>query len=651
MNRTSKGAVFDHVLVIVFENQYRGYVLANPYFRRLARRGVQLGNYFGVMHPSQTNYVASIAGELCGVTSDQHPPLLKQRTIVDLIEEAPGRLRWKGYMESFVRDATPWTPELEPRDAFPYVVKHNPFALFESVVRDRDRWARIDNEAAFFADVLNGELPEFAWFTPNMWSDGHWLDGTEVESKPRAPALVDQSARWLERFFDRLKFPGPDSHLPPKTLVVVTFDEADFEEDYIPEQDSPYDGPNQVYTVLLGDVVAEGTFEEQGYNHYSLLRTVEQNFSLGHLGKNDAGANWFQFLWNKRFEWSAPVRTPIESVGPIAAAGFDGALFVAYAGSDGLLRVRTLARGVWSDEELVRVDASGGVAIASTFDAVVIVARSAHGALRSIVWAPDHDWVVLAATLADATGAFALTSFDGEKRVALVWTDPDARVASRLWADGGWGDVVVVNAARSRGPITVGCVGASLYAIARSADGDALDAYSYNTASFNVVHVAPNKYGGPQDDSTVEQWAPCAVPVAHFSSWPDATGLRQPLARPYRAGETLACATLDGVLHLVYPAVEGSTLRETTFSLSGLLTPKNPISYKKSETDRASNGFGTLAEAGWSKPETLHGARCRADGAIAIGRSDGALHLLVREHKGATVELRVGRYRTRTESR
>jgi hypothetical protein len=39
-------------------------VLGNPYMRRLARQGIQLGNYFGVMHPSQTNYIASIAGRV-----------------------------------------------------------------------------------------------------------------------------------------------------------------------------------------------------------------------------------------------------------------------------------------------------------------------------------------------------------------------------------------------------------------------------------------------------------------------------------------------------------------------------------------------------------------------------------------------------------
>ena len=109
-------------------------------------------------------------------------------------------------------------PTFCPQDAPPYFIKHNPFSSFTSIVRNEARWRQIDNEAALFADLLNGELPEFAWFTPNIWSDGHWVDGTKIDPKPRAPVLVDQSARWLEGFFDRLRFPGPRSHLPPRTL-------------------------------------------------------------------------------------------------------------------------------------------------------------------------------------------------------------------------------------------------------------------------------------------------------------------------------------------------------------------------------------------------------------------------------------------------
>src|SRR5262249_35224259 len=212
----------------------------------------------------------------------------------------------------------------------PYYVKHNPFASFSRIVSREERWRRVQDEAALFADLLNGELPEYAWFTPNIWNDGHYADGTYHDTKPRAPALVDQLSRWLEGFCGRLRFPGPRSHLPPRTLVVLTFDEADFESDWEAGNASSYDGPNQIYTVLLGDMIRGGR-EEEGYNHYSLLRTIEENFGLGTLGKNDAGANWMQFLWGRRFRWGAPSETPITTSRALAAPAAGGAPDVGYA--------------------------------------------------------------------------------------------------------------------------------------------------------------------------------------------------------------------------------------------------------------------------------------------------------------------------------
>lgn len=132
---------FDHVLVIMFENQYRAYVMANPYFRRLAAQGIDMASYFGVMHPSQTNYISSIAGELCNVSSDDQPaPLLPQRTIVDLVEESPFGLRWRAYMDSYIPQNTPWSPTLVPQDEYPYVIKHNPFSSFANIVGSQARW-------------------------------------------------------------------------------------------------------------------------------------------------------------------------------------------------------------------------------------------------------------------------------------------------------------------------------------------------------------------------------------------------------------------------------------------------------------------------------------------------------------------------------
>ena len=629
----------------MFENQYRGYVLGNPYMRRLARAGIQLGNCFGVMHPSQTNYIASIAGELCNVTSDDTPPLLDQRTIIDLLEEAPGRLRWKAYMDSYVPNATPWTPKFKPKDALPYFIKHNPFSSFTSIVRSEDRWRHIDNEAGFFADILNGELPEYAWFTPNIWNDGHWTDGTKVDPKPRAPKLVDQLARWLEGFFARLRFPGPQSHLPPRTLVVVTFDESDFEANYLPQQASSYDGPNQIYTVLLGDGL-QPAFEEEGYNHYSLLRTIEQNFNLEHLAKNDAGANWFQFLWGRRFEWSAPAGTPFDvATGPIAAAGFAGALFVACSADDGTVRVRTrsIEHGSWSAEEKLSVDGSGGLAMASTFTELLLLACSSKGELQCLKYSLLHGWSTEPSPANAPVAAFALASFKQESKIMLAMRDAAGTVATRVRDKHVWGDAVTVDAARTDGSLVLGTLGESVYLIVKAPGADSMNVVSYNTASFNTVTVQPNDYGGPWDNTTVDAWSPDAFPVAHFAGWPDMRGERQPRVKPYETSGPMAIATLNGVMHLVHPGVGNPLLLTETFSISGVMTPAKKVSYKNADKD-VNNGFGTLAEAGWSAQKPIFDARCESGGALAMGRAGNQILLLFRTSAGSPVQLIAGQY-------
>ncbi|MGZ4790463.1 MAG: alkaline phosphatase family protein [Ilumatobacteraceae bacterium] len=635
---------FDRVLVIMLENQYRSYVLANPYMRQLAKQGRQLGGYFGVMHPSQTNYIASIAGELCNVTSDDRPPLLDQRTVVDLLEEAPGSLRWKAYMDSYVPQATPWMADLVPADAPPYFVKHNPFSSFASIVRSESRWRRIDNEASLFADLLNGELPEYSWFTPNMWNDGHWVAGTQEQSTPRAPGLVDQQAVWLEAFFTRLRFPGPRSHLPPHTLVVVTFDESDFEADYQPDMASAYDGPNQVYTVLLGDDIEPG-FEHEGYNHYSLLRTIEKNFGLGHLAKNDADANWFQFLWGRRFQFSPPSPTPLHEAAAFAAAGFQGALFVVTAEASGQTNVRTVADGAWSTAEVVGIDCSGGLALASTYAELVLVGRDAAGELSWLCYDLQHGWSSPTSLPAGPVSSFALSSFDHEQRIMLALSRSDHSVMSLIRSQSAWGDPVAVPSAATDGALVLGVLGASLYLIAKAPDSQQMNMVSYNTASFNGVEIAAGPHGGAQNGTSIGQWSPSAFPVAHFSSRPDEpTAQRQPLTKPYESGGPMVLATLDGVMHLVHPGPANAQLLTETFSIAGLMTPSQPVSYKRGDKSTASNGFGTLAEAGWSRQQPIFGARCETDGALAFGRNGDDVFLLSRPTAGAPVEMRLGRY-------
>jgi len=66
---TSKvpGAVFDRFVVIWLENTDYDKAAGDPNLAWLAQQGITLSNYFGVTHPSEPNYVASISGDNFGM--------------------------------------------------------------------------------------------------------------------------------------------------------------------------------------------------------------------------------------------------------------------------------------------------------------------------------------------------------------------------------------------------------------------------------------------------------------------------------------------------------------------------------------------------------------------------------------------------------
>jgi phosphoesterase family protein/uncharacterized protein DUF11 len=788
---TPAGRAFDRVVVIMFENECRSYVMRNPYMRWLASQGMDMATYFGVMHPSNTNYTASMAGEICNITEDPHyytlmpgsPPVvppspLDQTPIVDRIR-AKG-LDWKGYMESYqpvefppstnvvmreedtasltVAVATeaaadsagktinskasdvppdvaitisgpatvtpgqnvtfditvfnggsfaynvvvdcptpvpltlvsingkttstfPYTTSMlypgqpstlaavyavpadfsgsftlnatvsavnQPAtvrqtilDYPPYLNIHNPFVQFKSILEDRLQWERIGTANDFLRDALNGTLPEYSWFTPDIWSDGHWIWGTYDEADERGMVLVDQLAKWLKTFFEILGLPGPTSRLPPRTLVVVTFDEADYDVSWetFEEFDGTYDGPNQIYTVLLGDMIEPGKTEGEGYNHYSLLKTVEQNFGLESLGKNDAAANWFQFLWKREFQWSAPSETPIAAAAFVAAAGFAKALYVVY-GDGNAVACRTFTDGAWSEETSVPAPpGTTAVALAACDDQLVLVCN-AGGTLSALTFAGGVGWSQAQAIATDAA-AFGLTAFfdcgAGTEKLMLAWRTTANAIQSQTYSAKAWATAVNVGQ-QTDGDLTVAALGASLFLIHKTVGSDEMSVISYNTAPFNVVTTDDG-----DNDATLGLWSPSEFPVAHFGYAPSRAtpGNPEPLTHPYQSVGPFASATLDGVIHLAYAGVHDAQVRAARFSLSGILTPANEVSYK-SDSAGISNGYGTLAEAGWTRQLPIAGVR--NGGAMAMGRCEEQLALVFQPAAGGAVQMSLGAY-------
>jgi len=246
-------ASFSRIFVLILENRDFEQVADNRVFSSLASKGLLLTNYHGLTHPSQPNYLTMIAGDHFGLTSNLDVNLT-ETTLVDLLE-AKG-LSWRTYQEKYPGNCFAGT-------RVPYYRKHNPFISFNNIRENPQRCSKIVTEAEYAADLAANTLPHYSMYTPDINNDGH-DESTEF------------MARWLDGFMDQLL---GSQHVMKDTLVFVTFDEG-----------INLVGPNRVWSVLYGPGITPNTTDNTRYDHYSMLRTIEDHFELGNLGRHDATA-------------------------------------------------------------------------------------------------------------------------------------------------------------------------------------------------------------------------------------------------------------------------------------------------------------------------------------------------------------------------
>jgi hypothetical protein len=275
----SHGKHFDRVLIIVLENQRYNQALKDPVLSRLASEGANFTNFKAILHPSYPNYLALIAGSTFGTHSDTQvdfPDDSQHRTIGDFLD-------WKAYAEDYPPDPRPFLGDRSGR----YARKHEPFLSFQKI--QKHGFENVigvnthDLHNAFVADIENFRkdpkkypLPRFMFYTPNLDDDGH--------DPPLRPAVgLRKASQWLENFLqnwlvldDKMK----------GTLVVVTYDES-----------QGYESSNRIFTVFLGDMVKAGEVSEP-YDHYSILRTIEDNFGIAPLQPSgDGAAKVIEGIW------------------------------------------------------------------------------------------------------------------------------------------------------------------------------------------------------------------------------------------------------------------------------------------------------------------------------------------------------------------
>ncbi|XP_024383811.1 probable acid phosphatase [Physcomitrium patens] len=270
---------FDRIYVVIFENTDYSAAIADPNFAKWTAKGKKLTNYHGVAHPSQPNYIAMIAGSTLGVTDDSVHNL-SQQNLVDLLETAG--VSWKSYNENYT--ASPNVCNLaatigsavcpnqtkKTTKTTLYARKHNPFVSFTDIQGSASRCNKIVPATQLAVDKANNAIPQVVFYVPNQCNDGHDIG-------------VTYAGKFLDSFMTST-FTG--NAITGRTMVVITFDE-----------NSGTSG-NQILTALVpfGTMgITVGSSDNTNFNHYSLLKTIEQNFGTGNLGQNDVTASPFNF--------------------------------------------------------------------------------------------------------------------------------------------------------------------------------------------------------------------------------------------------------------------------------------------------------------------------------------------------------------------
>jgi hypothetical protein len=315
-----------HVFVIVLENQgfdeTFGPGSKAPYLStQLTQQGQLLTQYYGIAHFSLSNYVAMVSGQAanpqtqadCQWYTEFQPgaqgsdgqaigqgcvyPAWAQ-TIADQL--AAKGLTWKGYMEDMgnspsapatCRHPAPWTRDTtqNARLGDQYAAKHNPFVYFHSLL---DSGACNANDVPL--DRLPTDLasasttPNYVFITPNLCNDGH--DSPCVDGSPGGLVSADAFLKqWIPQIETSPAFAEGG-------LIVITFDEAESSDASACCNEQP--GPNtpnpggltlgpgggRTGAVLISPFIKPGSQNATPYNHYALLRSMEDIFGLQYLG-------------------------------------------------------------------------------------------------------------------------------------------------------------------------------------------------------------------------------------------------------------------------------------------------------------------------------------------------------------------------------
>ena len=307
----------DRVFIIVLENHSEKSVIGDPntpFITSLAQQYGQAANYFGVTHPSEPNYIAMTSGSNWFINNDNPANRFDHTNVVDTLEAA--HISWDAYMEAL--PASDPLTDFWPSSSQPlYASKHNPFVLFTDIRDNPARVANIKPYTALAGDLNSPHAPRFVYITPDQCNDMHGGVNTAVAGHPETPcpfgsANDDANDASLKQKADAFVKGAVATIMSSRawtrhSAIFIVADEGDFtgnavnggwdspagccDSPVLPAGD-PDISPNWPGGVFGGALVPAVVVDPSGprhfvsnvaYNHYSLLRTIEDAWGLPEL--------------------------------------------------------------------------------------------------------------------------------------------------------------------------------------------------------------------------------------------------------------------------------------------------------------------------------------------------------------------------------
>ena len=320
---------YDHIFIIIAENKDFDQIIGTANAPRLNKFASEYGlstNFYGEVHPSEANYIAILAGDTFGIHDDDawycvfgkidsycpHALMpgyanhsISARSLMDQLDEA--KLSWKGYFEDLPSPGSTaiYHPSKEnPDPSRPnelYAAKHNGFVSFERVRNDPRIKEKIVPLDQLRADLSSGAAPNYAHIVLNQCNEMHGLRKTDGPAPPQdcildkskpetTAAVVRRGDEAIGKVVDEIMSSAMWSK-SGNSAIVITWDE----DDHSPAKGSGccgYDkdsaanfGGGHIATIVIANHGPRHAQDNTPYNHYSLLRTVEDAFGINeHLG-------------------------------------------------------------------------------------------------------------------------------------------------------------------------------------------------------------------------------------------------------------------------------------------------------------------------------------------------------------------------------